>query len=439
MSISRNVAVLSLERTEYRHACHDRHDPLPASWGTWTYHGEKVRTFTADQLVSNLAAAYENLSRSKVQNYSEWQDAMDAVEAAVWDNFNAVGLEAAPLAQQWLRERIRPPGPEADRQAHLRFLRALLTNAHGFVWDQYHYRQATAGNLVVQWVGDTGMGKTTCALYYMDDTHAIRPEDLLAHVTIDVGELPDKLKTKQPGQWVLLDELLRTSGEGSHTLAGMLANVEDTMRAGGVNLATCSPTLEASAVTQLQNEVILWAPPRGIKTGNLRCRRCHVPWRGGYCACGWRPFSLFVCWVKGVPVGVFGAWWSSAEHHAVYSPWKAGNVERTLRATFRDRSFTAKQALKLLVDPGVVRYLKTFDDGKPRIGDFEDCVLDRGEGMLTSDQTRRIAQLMMRMCLKFSKLAVADANGQTLFQALYGVPPPPEVKELAARWEGAEL
>lgn len=404
-----------------------------------------------DDLLDALGMGYSAKMGEPMLNFALWKNGQSQIVAAIKERYAAMGLEAAPLLEDSLWMRLELAAPASDPQMHMRLLRAMLTDYTERFWRQFEYRRKHGGNVHGQVVGPTGMAKSSCVGTIADINRPIQPGRLKEHIAIDPSDLAERFRGKVPGDTVWMDELLALFGDGARTLAGMLGNVDDTLRASGVDFWTASPELETTSATQMQLEVVLWSPPAVIRTtapdGTVTthyfCRRCGTPWKGGYCkapGCNWHPWSLFIVWVKGVPHGVVGLRWMPAHLWEEYAPWKAGNVERTMKTIFKDRSFTAKQALKILCHPGVVRYLKTFDDAKPGIGDFEELVDDRAEASMTSDQRKTVARTMKRMTFRFQRLSTVDPDtGRTLFEELYGVAPPPEVKTLAALWEGGDL
>src|ERR1051325_5604580 len=100
----------------------------------------------------------------------------------------------------------------------------------------------------------------------------------------------------------------------------------------------------------------------------LGCAACRRPW-SGRCPCGWHPWTLNLFWVGGFPVGLVGIPWMTAEHYAVYAPWKAENTPRVLRAEFGDVTLRARPLVKLLGAPRPVRRLVRRD--KPKVVHFK--------------------------------------------------------------------
>jgi len=352
-----------------------------------------------DELVFNLGVGYSASLRQPMANFRIWKASQDALVSAIRTRYAALGLEAAPWQEAALWARIDLPAPAVDADAHLRLLRALLTDFTEPFWRQFEYRLAHGGNVHLHAVGPTGLGKSSCLITIGDTVKTAGPGPLAGHLAFDPTELPDRLRDKERGDFVLLDENLAVSGEGSRTIQQMVGNLEDTLRASQRHLFTASPTLDETGTTQAQLEALLWNP--------------RDAW------------TLCLVWIRGVPHGVVGIKWAPAHLYAEYAPWKAANVERTLQAQFNDPSFYARLALRACEDATFQAWFAR-KKAKYSVNDFDTGLKLAKLPMLSGEQRSSLAGFM------HAALTSWDDFGAALMQSMK-LEVPPSMKLIAKR------
>lgn len=335
-----------------RLAANVRTHPITPEWaGTgllspaW---GEEV-----DRLVTLTAAAYAAIAEGRADNFGLWTGTRTQLVEAWNAQLEAHGLTAAPFYLRALRRRLAPAALRADKGEHVALVEALFTDIGQEVAAHCHYRLATDGNLHFAFTGPTGSAKSSCAITIADWLSPIEPGRLIEHVNFDLGELPQRLRTKTARQTVIQDEFVSGAGEGSRTHAALFENLEDTMRASQVNLFVCSPRRQEHATMQACFEAIAWNRDAG--------------------------YTLFLVWVDNMPEGVVAVPWCRRELWGAYKPWKAANVERSVSGAFRDSEFTARTAMRVVDDPRVVKWLASVKK-RPRKTDVEEAIdLFRGD------------------------------------------------------------
>jgi hypothetical protein len=335
---------------------HAGRDLLPSDFGA-----------QRDEYLVLVGAAYASVMGNALDNFKHWHRATTAVSTAIKTRYAALGLTAPPWAEAALWARVELPVPSSKPLAHMWLLRALLTDFHDSFWGQFEYRLRTGGNVHLQLCGPTGLAKSSCAITIAHDVKRMEPDRLLRHLSIDVGELPEKLKDKQAGDTVILDEFLKTAGEGSRTTGSLMENLEDTLRASQVNLFVSSPRRNEHGTMQAQLEVILWNPEAG--------------------------WSLFLVWIDGLPHGVVALPWCPPALYAVYKTWKDGNVQRTLEAQFSDNSYLARMVAKVCDDSRFVKFLVKAR-GKPKLKDFKTALTLFQPQMMAGATSEKLAGFM---------------------------------------------
>lgn len=352
-----------------------------------------------EEVLGPLRAAYMKIMNEKVGNLLMWDTAMDAVLNALRTKFARVGLTAPSLFTDTLRDKLVLMLPSENANEHMRLVRALLTDYSAQISDHIRTRMATNGNVHFSFSGPTGMGKSSGALALADWIKPLQPDTLVEHISIDIAELPKKLRNKTPGDTVIQDEYVQGAGEGASTARNLFANLEDTLRASQVNLFVLSPRKQEHGTMQAEFELLQW---------------------------NWdRKFSLFMVWHEGLPRGVVALPWARDELWNAYSPWKEANVERTLRAQFKDPAYKAKTAMDAFENSKVVEYL-TLGDAKPKLKHFHTALVDFQAQMLSGEQAKGIAAWMHDRCYDFDRT-------RDNFVSLFGVTPNKGFQEVAKR------
>ncbi|MES2153923.1 MAG: hypothetical protein V4510_02195 [bacterium] len=352
-------------------------------------------------LVQRLSLAYSSVLNTAVENWGLWHKTTKTVEDYLWRYFRRVGLEGPSFDEHSLAARFTPLlSSPVGAEAHLRLVSALLTDFGEDLADHIRYRLEHQGNVHLSFTGPTGLGKSSCAVSLMDWISEIKPGELVNHLSLDIGDLPGKLRGKRPGQSVLQDEFVQTAGEGSRTLQSLFENLEDTLRASGVNLFVASPRRQEHDSMQAELELILWNPEK--------------------------KWSLFLVWIAGTPHGVVALPWMRPALYEVYKPWKHANVERSRSGHFKDRTFTARSALRAMDNPDFIEYLELVQ-GKPTKQDLEAALEMFHPEMLSGGQADRIVNFVFRHCKGFKSY-------EPSFARMFGVEPNAGMRRLAAKF-----
>jgi hypothetical protein len=349
--------------------------------------------------VEALAAAASAIAANNMANFQLWSGVQQSLVVDIRSTYEAIGLEAPPLAWDAFWRRVELLVPPSDMQAYIWLIDALLRDYGERFFQHIVYRLGNHGNVHVACRGPTGSGKSSCMIALMDWIKAIQSGQLVNHLAIDIHEIPRKLAKLEAGDTLLLDELVATAGEGSRTNQMLLDNLEDTLRASQRNLIVASPGKRDHSTMQVDLECIAW----------------HTT----------RRFSVFLVWVEGIPMGVLALPWCGPQHYAEYAPWKAGNVTRTLAGQFKDNEQTAKAVMALFEDPRFVEYLWLVVN-KPKMGDFNDAITLFYPAMLTQAQVERMAKVAHTQCYSYQRLA-------DRFEFLFGVKPNSGFKKIATK------
>lgn len=340
------------------------------------------------ELLTHLGAAYHTVMDERVKNWGLWETTRHRITASLKQRYVDAGFTAPPFDWDSLWARIDLPHPSRDPVSHVGLVRALMTDYQARLLEHVEYRMANDGNVHLEVTGPTGMGKSSCAIALADHVKPMEPARLLEHLSIDLSELPRKLRDKRPGETVVQDEYLQVAGEGSGTVRNLFANLEDTLRASQVNLFALSPRHQDHGTMQAALELILWHP----------AKKC----------------SLFLVWLHGVPHGVVVLPWMRKELYEVYKPWKDANVERTMRGQFQDNAYLARMAVQAFQDERLVKYLDAATN-KPSRKDFKSAVEFFLPQMMSGSQVDRLAAFMHDICYAFDRV-------EPEFEAWFGIP-----------------
>lgn len=335
----------------------------------------------SEQVTRLLTAANTGVGGQAINNYALWLKARADILTGVRSRFKRAGLEMAPLYEWSFEKRIAPKQKPHDMDRHVELVDAILTDAAPRFWRHCQYRLRTNGNVVFEFTGHTGTGKSSCALTVADWLSRIPEARVREYVNFDLGDLPKKMSTKKRGETIIQDEYVNLSGEGARTNKGMFENIEDTTRKSGVNLFVLSPRGRSNdeGVTQARLESIAWNP--------------REQW------------TLFLVHVDEAPLGVVAIPWCRKELYEEYEKWKDGNVERSLAGNFRDDTFLAKVAMSMFANEKVQLYLGEIAKSLKR-AHFDNAVAWwRPDGMLTLAQEARVAEYMHTWCQGYELLA----------------------------------
>jgi hypothetical protein len=250
------------------------------------------------------------------------------------------GVELSPLHEVYYLEYLRILTDGGKTEARLRLLRALERNLTKTMREHHAWRHARQGNVVWEFSGPTGTGKSSCMLYLLETLNKVKPEDLEHHITIDVPELPAVLPKLKAGSGVAIDEQTHAVGEGSITQAKVLRSMEDQIRFSEIDIYWASPESQDHATSQ--GEFVAFAANRDKK------------------------YTRFVVYLNDEPLGYVNIPWCSPKMWAAYAPIKRRNVERALKASFQNTAIMDDVIKRLFENPGVqaacrVRRMKTPD------------------------------------------------------------------------------
>lgn len=353
-----------------------------------------------ENLVNMLAAAYSEILEAKQENFGVWVAMMKRLQRRLEGMWKEVGLEAPPWNRDALLARLVPPYPERDPVSHIRLVRAFLTNYGGTCAEHIRYRMEHEGNVHVEFTGFTGSAKSSAAIRLMDWIKPIRRGRLGEHLSADLSELPKKLMTKQRGESVTQDEFPKLAGEGAVTIRAMFDNIEDTIRASGVNLFAISPRRQDHATMQCRLEAVL------------------ANWD--------KKFTVFLVSVEETALGLWAIPWAPDDLWAPeYKPWKFDMVKRALAGQFKDNAYLVKMAMRVFENERFVQYFESATN-KPKKGDFSAAVELFAPQMMTHAQVDKVVSLMFMLATNYERLAPRCSEW-------FGVEPNEGLKRVAAK------
>ncbi|HLE47500.1 MAG TPA: hypothetical protein VI818_04315, partial [Candidatus Thermoplasmatota archaeon] len=284
-----------------------------------------------NQILDFLEIAYHNVADGRGQNYGIWRKAREDVGDLFTAKFNAVGLESARGFYDHLMKKLTPAGRDSVPTDHIRLVEAFFTDYTEALCEHIAYRHLYDGNNHIYFTGPTGLGKSSCAISLANWIKPIREDELENCVNLDLSELPHKVKGKLPRQTVIQDEVLALAGEGARTIMSMFNNLQDTLRASGVNFFVISPSKVEHATIQMRLEAVAWNPREG--------------------------FTVFLAWMEDMPLGLVALPWAPDHLWKPYSAFKARNVERSMSGAFRDTGYIARTGMDAFANEKLVRYL----------------------------------------------------------------------------------
>ncbi|MEK6986182.1 MAG: hypothetical protein AABX89_07360 [Candidatus Thermoplasmatota archaeon] len=353
-----------------------------------------------EEILLLLGGTYQRIGENKADNYVEYVKLQRRIRALFDATYAQRGWEAPPFQAHSLLRQAAPIYPSGKPLEHLALLRALFTDASQMVADQIAYRLRHGGNVHFEFTGPTGMGKSSCAIGLANDVAPIPPAKLKEHVSIDLGELPTKFKTKLPGDTIVLDEQLQTSGEGSRTMGQLLLNMEDTLRASMVNFFMVSPNSKEHSTIQAVLDLVLWMPKE--KT------------------------SLFMVHLAGYPVGVLALRWMPDPLYKEYEPIKEFNTQRSLSGQFQDTAHTMRAVVQAFEDRRFTAYLSNVAN-KPKVADFKAAYNLYQGRMLSAGQLNQLAKFMSDLCQAYTRV-------KGTFEADFGMAAPTGLIEVAEKF-----
>lgn len=297
-----------------------------------------MKLLHSDKLSALASGAIDDLSPEEAQ-YALLTVGGELVDRVI-DAHLDQGIEPSPLQELLLRERLRIFSDSGTVEARVRLMRALERNITSIVREHHAWRHAHNGNVVWEFCGPTGTGKSSCMLGLLERWNKVKPEALARHLTIDVPELPKLLPDIPNGSGVAVDEQTHAVGEGSVTQAKTLRNMEDQIRLSGIDIYWASPEAQDHATSQGQFVAI---------ASNYE-----------------QKYTRFLVYLDEIPLGYANLPWCSPAMWRAYEPLKRKNVDRALRALFHATSAMDDHIKRLFENEGVrtasrVRRLKTAD------------------------------------------------------------------------------
>lgn len=295
--------------------------------------------------------------------------------------------ELSPLHTLLLLNRLTPFAPDPHNNERVAYYRALHEDITSLVMAHHQWRHARNGNVVWEFTGPTGSGKSSCMLGLLERLNGVKPDKLAEHLTIDVAELGNVLPRIPKGSGVVVDEQSTLVGEGSQVTERTLRNIEDQIRLTGKDLYWASPGKNREHQTS-QGEF------QSIST-NWKKRR-----------------TRFLVWLDQTPLGRCDLPWASDEMWAAYEPLKKGNVARAERATFHSISALDEQ-IKRLFELDAIQLI--CEKRRPKAAEWRRIIRRHGPSMGTA-QVQSMSEEIVSM------LDVLD-NAEDEFAILYNFEP----------------
>lgn len=261
------------------------------------------------------------------------------------DNPFADGYQAPPLVEFYFRERAQVYADKPWINDAMRYALAMQRDLTPLLHRHIRERRKYEGNVVLEFAGPTGFGKSSCMLSLMEQhnglTRVVREggvEGLRKRLGIDLQDLPHKLEGLTAGDAVCLDEQLHLVGEGSETALKTLRNLEDTLRGTMIDIYFASPAQrDDHDASQGVLQAMSVSPPilRDGQRGRMSTKFLYSLGLHGYDA---------------IPLGLVTIPWCSAEVFAAYSVIKRENLERTKKHQFHGSGEANDQSIKKLFE-----------------------------------------------------------------------------------------
>lgn len=290
-------------------------------------------------------------------NRDEYEGVFDELSITLMrlmDNSFEGEYQAFPLHELYHRERVHVYSEKPWLDHAIRYALAHQKDITDVLHAHIEERRRYGGNVVLEFVGPTGSGKSSCMLGLMekhnkllDRIRADGPDALKARLSIDLQELPGKLEKLTAGDAVCMDEQLHLAGEGANTALKMMRNLEDTLRGTMIDIYYASPgTRTGHDASQGVLEAVAWSPPT-LRDGTPGLAR-----------------TKFIVWLglnghEAIPLGFVDLPWASEEVFAAYKPLKDTNLDRTKRGQFHTTGEASDAIIRRLFDhPALLERLK---------------------------------------------------------------------------------
>lgn len=342
-----------------------------------------------DEMLIAFGATLGKAWEDPMANFEAYAELRTKYEAQVRGEFEVQGLRKPWATWQAFWRRVFPLAAPRNSVEFLDLLYAVTTPVDAEFQRHRKERMDDDGNNFIEIVGTTGSGKSTVGLGIADEDAPIDPAQLENHVAFDQAKVPQKLAGLQRGQYLVLDEQTRLSGEGSKTAADELANIEDQFRASGKNMIVISPTQRDHQTVQLRLKTFAWSKDRQK--------------------------TCLLLYADDVPLGFITRPFSRAELWTAYTPLKKAQVERSESAKFGDAADLARIVNETVADPRCVAFLTA--GGKPKRKEFETALgMYYGRGIPTRKMSK-VVGIFERTCYNWERYKTG------LFKEQYGLDP----------------
>lgn len=343
-----------------------------------------TRLYPHDRLGALLAGRLDNASPEE-KHLALTQYGREIVDEVLRSHMRD-DWETSPLHALLQREQLTFTGAQGEDDKRLRLVAAYNTNITSLVVLHHKWRHEHDGNVVWEFTGPTGTGKSSCMLGLLERFNRVDPAKLDRHLTIDVGTLPRILPRLKSGEGLVIDEQSALVGEGSLTQEKILRNIEDQIRASGIDLYWASPKKDEKrhATSQGEFEAILL---------NRRKRAAR-----------------FLVWLEETPLGYCNLPWAGGAMWQAYLPMKRANVRRATAAQFNQPGALDEELKQLFEDP-VLHRLCQRKRLKPQ--DWRDWIKRHATTTLNTTQTANLAEDCYRILemLQHDKRDVQDYYG----------------------------
>lgn len=310
----------------------------------------------------------------------------------------------SPLVELYYRLKAEPLSGHGPTDAYVRLRKAFDRDITKTLDAQVKYRREHGGNIVIEWTGPTGMGKSSCMLGFMEYHNGLKDivqnggaDALRKHVALDIPALPSKLDGLQAGQAVAMDEQLHLVGEGSRNAMDTLANLEETLRGTGIDIHFASPSLREHSTSQGILEAFSWNPTKKVTCFLVKLALAGDP--------------------EPMPLGYAVLPWCSPETWEAYQPIKRESLERTKRMQFNAASAVLDDQIQAFCSiPSVQARFKVKTPSKNDIARWWRRSMP-STGINEADTMAEEICEMMRTA----------RHAPTLFRTIYGWEPSPEM------------
>lgn len=282
--------------------------------------------------------------------YAELSDTVDALMGNAFTD----GYQCPPLFELYHRERAQLYSDKPWLSEAVRLSLAMQRDITHLLHAQVQERRRYGGNVVLEFAGPTGFGKSSCMLALMERhnglTDHVRREGVEAirkRLSIDLQDLPHKLEFLSAGDAIAMDEQLHLVGEGANTAMKIMCNLEDTLRGTMIDIYYASPgTRENHDASQGILQAISVSPTK-LRFGAEGKRGTKFL------------YSLGLGGSEAIPLGIVNLPWASAEVYAAYSIIKNENLERTKKNQFHSSGEAHDKSIKKLFEtPGLLARLR---------------------------------------------------------------------------------